>query len=211
MKNFKEYLSENTVAKKRNFRVKVAGEFAAEQEAKLKSMLERFQVDVFKKLKTTPVQSLPLDFPQVRNCEVHIFEVTLDYPATPFELTEYLTTGLGVSRQNLVVRRPGEPSEEYQHEDGKREGALLDDPNYKEAGNPNFEDYYGDKYNTGFVKELNDILKLQRKERGEEIPESKADDIIKNPGQTLNDIPQNNTSPIAKPEKTYVIKAGNGK
>jgi hypothetical protein len=47
---------------------------------------------------------------------------------------------------------------------------LLDDPDYKEAGNPQFEEYFGDKYNTGFVKELNDILKLQRKARGEEIP-----------------------------------------
>ena len=211
MKNFKEYLSENAVIKKRDFRVKVAGMFAAEQEAKLRSMLERFQVDSFKKLKTTPVQSLPLDFPQVRNCEVHIFEVTLDYPTTQFELTEYLATGLGVSRQNLVVVRPGEPTEEYQHEDAKREGALLDDPDYKEAGNAQFENYYGDKYNSGFVKELNDILKLQRKARGEEIPESKSDDVIKNPGKTSNDFPQNNTSPIAKKEAAYVIKAGNGK
>lgn len=211
MKNFKEYLSESSVTKKRDFRVKVAGDFASEQEAKLKSMLERYQVDSFKKVKTTPVQSLPLDFPQVRNCEVHIFEVTLDYPTTQFELTEYLVTGLGVSRQNLVVVRPGEPSEEYQHEDAKREGALLDDPDYKEAGNPQFENYYGDTYNSGFVKELNDILKLQRKARGEDIPESKSDDVIKNPGKTSNDFPQNNTSPIATKQAEYLVKAGNGK
>ena len=47
---------------------------------------------------------------------------------------------------------------------------MLNDNNYSEAGDPKFEDYYGDKYNSGFVKELNDILKLQRKARGEEIP-----------------------------------------
>lgn len=211
MKKFTEYLQESFTSKKRDFRVKVAGTFATEQETKLKTMLERYKVDTFKKLKTTPVQALPLDFPQVRNCEVHIFDVTVDYPTTAYELTEYLSTGLGVSRQNLVVRRPGEPSEEYQHEDAKREGALLSDPDYKEGGNPKFEDYYGDKYNSGFVKELNDILKLQRKARGEEIPESVSDDIIKQPGKTSNDLPQNNISPIAKPQKEYVIKAGNGK
>ena len=98
------------------------------------------------------------------------YEVVLDYPTTQQELLEYLTQGLEVSKQNLVVRRAGEPYEEYQHADTKREGALLDDPNYKEAGSPKFEDYYGDTYNSGFVKELNDVLKLQRKERGEEIP-----------------------------------------
>lgn len=196
MKNFKEYLSENVTTKKHTFRVKVAGAFTPEQETKLKSMMERFQVDSFSKLKTTPVQSLPLDFPQVRNCEVHIFEVVVDYPTTQFELTEYLSSGLGVNKQNLAVRQPGEPSEQYQEPTVNREGALLTDSEYKEAGNPNFEDYYGDKYNSGFVKELNDILKLQRKARGEVIPEAKSDDVSKNPGVTSNDIPQNNTSPV---------------
>jgi hypothetical protein len=171
MKSFKDHLSESIQAKKYDFRVKVAGDFTAEQETKLKSMLERFQVNAFKKVGVTPIQSLPLDFPQVKNCEVSIYEVSVDYPTTQQELTEYLSQGLEVSKQHLVVRRPGEPSEEYQHEEpAKREGALLNDPTYAEAGSPQFEDYYGDKYNSGFVKELNDILKLQRKARGEEIP-----------------------------------------
>ena len=174
MKSFKEYLSEGTQAKKYEFRVKVAGDFTTEQETKLKAMLERFTVNAFKKVGVTPIQALPLDFPQVKNCEVNIYEVTLDYPTTQQELTEYLSSGLEVSKQRLVVRRPGEPSEEYQHEESKREGALLNDPDYKEAGDPQFEDFYGDKYNSGFVKELNDILKLQRKERGEVIPETTA-------------------------------------
>jgi hypothetical protein len=168
MKNFKDYLSESK--KQFDFRVKIAGQFTTEQEAAMKSLLSKFAISGFKKTATTPIQSLPLDFPQVKNCEVNIYEVLLDYPTTQQELTEYLTTSLGVNKQNLVVRRPGEPSEEYQTITEPREGALLDDPDYKEAGSPQFEDYYGDKYNTGFVKELNDILKLQRKERGEVIP-----------------------------------------
>lgn len=168
MKQFKDYLSESK--KQFDFRVKIAGQFTTEQEATLKSLLSKFAISGFKKTATTPIQSLPLDFPQVKNCEVNIYEVLLDYPTTQQELTEYLTTSLGVNKQNLVVRRPGEPSEEYQTITEPREGALLNDPDYKEAGSPQFEDYYGDKYNTGFVKELNDILKLQRKERGEVIP-----------------------------------------
>jgi hypothetical protein len=141
MKSFKEYLSEGTQAKKYEFRVKVAGDFTTEQETKLKAMLERFTVNAFKKVGVTPIQALPLDFPQVKNCEVNIYEVTLDYPTTQQELTEYLSSGLEVSKQHLVVRRPGEPSEEYQHKEPKREGAVLNDPDYKEAGDPQFEDY----------------------------------------------------------------------
>ena len=171
MKSFKEHLTESK--KKYDFRIKIAGDFTTEQEDTMKRLLGRYAVDNtlagFKKSKT-PIQSLPLDFPQIRNCEVNIYEVVLDYPTTQFELTEYLAAELGVGKQYLVVRSPHEPSEEYQHQEAPREGALLNDPDYKEAGSPQFEDYYGDKYNTGFVKELNDILKLQRRERGEVIP-----------------------------------------
>jgi len=170
MKNFKEHLQEGQQLRKHEFRVKVAGDFTAEQEAKLKTMLERYQVSGFKKIGVTPIQSTPLDFPQIKNCEVKIYEVTLDYPTTQQELTEYLTSGLEVSKQRLVVRRPNEPSEEYQNQEPKREGALLNDPDYKEAENAKFEDFYGTKYNSGFVKELNDLLKLERKARGEQIP-----------------------------------------
>jgi hypothetical protein len=171
MKSFTEYLTESK--KQYDFRIKIAGEMSTEKEDTMKRLLGRFTnentLTGFKKSKT-PIQAVPLDFPQVKNCEVNIYEVTLDFPTTQFELTEYLAAELGIGKQNLVVRRPGEPSEEYQMPTEKREGALLLDPDYKEAGSPQFEDYYGDKYNTGFVKELNDILKLQRKERGEEIP-----------------------------------------
>jgi len=168
MKTFKEYLSEGK--KQYDFRVKIAGDVTPAQEDQLKSLLGRYTLSGFKKTTKTPIQELPLDFPHVKNAEVNIYEVTLDYPTTQYELTEYLSAELGCGKQHLVVRRPGEPSEEYQEPVEKREGALLNDPDYKEAGTPQFEDYYGDKYNSGFVKELNDLLKLERKARGEQIP-----------------------------------------
>jgi hypothetical protein len=171
MKSFKEHLTESS--KKYDFRIKVAGDMTTEQEDTMKRLLGRFTIGNnltgFKKSKT-PIQALPLDFPQVKNCEVNIYEVVLDYPTTQYELTEYLAAELGVGKTHLVVRSPFEPTEEYQYDEPKREGALLADPNYKESPNAKFEDFYGDKYNTGFVKELNDILKLQRRDRGEEIP-----------------------------------------
>lgn len=173
MKSFKEHLTESQ--KKYDFRIKIAGDFTSEQESNLKQSLDKYSISGWKKTAKTPIQELPLDFPQVKNCEVNIYEVTLDYPTTQHELTEYIANCCGINRTHLAVRKPGEPSEEYQHvEDKKREGALLDDPDYKEAPNAKFEDYYGDKYNSGFVKELNDILKLQRKERGEQIPTTEA-------------------------------------
>jgi hypothetical protein len=168
MKSFKDYLTESK--KQYDFRIKIAGDMTTENESNLKQGLDKYALTSFKKVGKTPIQQLPLDFPQVKNLEVNIYEVTLDYPTTQFELTEYISQHCGINRSHLAVKRPGEPSEEYQEPAAKREGALLNDPDYKEAGNPKFEDYYGDKYNSGFVKELNELLKLQRKERGEVIP-----------------------------------------
>ena len=197
MKSFKEHLAESK--KQYTFRVKVAGDFSTEQETTLESLLGRYSVCGFKKTGKTPIQALPLDFPQVKNCEVSIYEVVLDYPATQQELTEYLSTELKVGKQHLVVRSPNEHTEEYQHVEPKREGALLDDPDYKEAGNPQFEDYYGDKYNSGFVKELNDILKLQRKARGEEIPtEGAAKFSTDSPAGTQSPIQSSDYNPLRK-------------
>lgn len=171
-KSFIHYLTESK--KRYDFRIKIAGDFSTEQESNLKTALSKYSLAEFKKSGKTPIQELPLDFPQVKNCEVNIYEVSLDYPTTQFELTEYIANHCGINKSHLAVRRPGEPSEEYQEPVKERTGALLDDPDYKEAGNAKFEDYYGDKYNSGFVKELNDILKLQRKARGEQIPATES-------------------------------------
>lgn len=168
MKTFKEYLTESV--KKYDFKIKVASDCGADQEAKLKGILERFGVTAFKKAGKTPIQELPMDFPTLRNEEVHIYEVTLDYPTTPHELTNFITAGMKLSEQRVVVRNPNEPSEEYQIPAEKRDGALLTDGDYKEATNAKHEDYYGEKYNTKFLQGINAELKALRRERGEQIP-----------------------------------------
>ena len=168
MKNFKEYLAES--AKSWDFRIKIAGSVDATRTKMVETLLSKYMVSKFKKVGTTPIQDLPLDFPHIKNMEVTIFETTVTYPVTQEELRDYLANGLGVTKDAMVVRRPGEPYERYQETKEIRDGALLDDPNYKEAEKHNFDDYYGDKYNSGFVKELNEILKKQKKARGEKIP-----------------------------------------
>ena len=187
MRSFKEQLVEST--KKYDFRIKIAGDVSADRQKQLESLLDKYKVSSFKKAGTTPVQKFPLDFPKITNEQVNIFEVTLDYPTTQFELSNYLVSNLKIASESIVVRRPGEPLEEYQVETEKRKEALLNDSEYKEAPNSNIDDFFGEKYNTSFLKELNDVLKLQRKERGEVIPTEGV-------GKTTNDLPQNNKSPL---------------
>lgn len=187
MKSFTEYLTESK--RTYQFKVKIAGDVTTEQEASFKTLLDKYHVTEFKKTGKTPVQSLPLDFPKLQNSEVTIYEVAVDYPVASHELQSYLAAGLKINEQSIVVRKPGEPSEQYQEPQEKREGALLNDPDYKEAGNPKFEDYYGDKYNASLIKTLNDDLKAQNKARGQVIPT--GDD-----GKTTNEVAQNNQSPV---------------
>jgi hypothetical protein len=169
MKTFKEYLSESV--KTYPFRIKVAGDMTAEDEGTLKYALEKFSIAEFKKVGKTPIQSLPLDFPKVRNTEVNVYEVSTHYPTTPQELSEKLMMCLKRPLENIIVRNPGDPLEEYQQPHEKREGALLTDGEYKEAGDPKFDSFWGANYNAKFLQGLHTEAEARRKALGEVIPE----------------------------------------
>ena len=162
MKSLKEYLTESK--KTYTFRVKVAGDVTTEDETKLRGLLDRFSITEFKKTGQTPVQSFPLDFPKIRNRNVNVWEVTLDYPTTSNELTEYLSSNLGRTNEELVVRSPYEPTEEYQKlmddrdnpaaypKNGKYD-ILLMDPELEDCGcGPHMA---GEEHLMTFLKELN--------------------------------------------------------
>lgn len=171
MKTLKDYITESFQAKKYIFKLKIAGEITEDQEKSIKTILEKWGVDSFTKHGSTPIQGLPLDFPTLRNVNVNIFDVTLNYPTTPQELHEYICAGAKLGAGNVVVRNPNEPTEGYQtEEDAKRKSALLDDPNYKELPKVKTDDYYGSKYNQNLLKELAKESKARAKERGEKVP-----------------------------------------
>lgn len=198
-KTFKEYLAESK--KQWDFKIKVAGPVTVDQEKMMKALLEKFQVSAFKKISVTPIQELPLDFPKIKYAEVNIFECTVDYPVTQEEMRDYLCNSMGITRDAIAVRRPGEPSERYQEPQEPREGALLMDSEYKEAENHKFSDYYGAEYNNKFLKELDSVLKEKAKERGEKIPtQGKAVFSTDEPQGELGPVSGKN-QPKRKPKK----------
>jgi hypothetical protein len=115
MKNFKDYITGKK--KTYDFKIKVAGELPAKFESVLKTALEKFSVDSFTKSKT-PVQKNPLDFPNLENQEVHIFEICLNYPVIPPVLREYISEKTSVPEAMIIVRGANEPEEEYHMYDG---------------------------------------------------------------------------------------------
>ena len=101
---------------------------------------------------------MPLDFPHLSNEEVTIFDVTTNYPASSNVMKEYLSDYLGVNASKIVVRKPGEPTEEYQDNmqvAKKSEYAnKLMDIEYKDAPKVNPEDFHSTKANMSLLKEL---------------------------------------------------------
>ena len=64
MKSFKEYLTESK--KTYDFRIKIAGDLPEGADSMMKTALEKYGVENYKKLSKTMVQEHPLDFPQLK-------------------------------------------------------------------------------------------------------------------------------------------------
>ena len=110
MKSFKEYLTESK--KTYDFRIKIAGDLPEGADSMMKTALEKYGVENYKKLSKTMVQEHPLDFPQLKNIAVNVFETSLNYPTTQETLRDYLCDYLDINHTNLKVKKPGEPTEE---------------------------------------------------------------------------------------------------
>jgi hypothetical protein len=156
MSMFKDYLTES--AKSYDYKVKVAGDISDDFASRMETALQKFEVAKLSAGKKTPIMTLPLDFPQLSNESVTIFDVTTNYPVAVNTLKEYLADYMNINASLIVVRKPGEPTEEYQADmqiGQKSEYAnKLLDIEMKDAPKVKAEDFYGDKYNMGLLKEL---------------------------------------------------------
>ena len=193
MSTFTKYLTE--AAKSYDYKIKVAGDLGKDFGTRMETCLQKFEVAKMSAGKKTPIQSMPLDFPQLSNEEVTIWDVTTNYPASSHVMKEYLSDYMGVSANKIVVRKPGEPTEEYQEQmavAGKSEYKnKLQDIEYKDAPKVNAEDFHSTKANMSLLKEL---LK-DREAEPHKIDGSKAADDIKGV-TTKDDAPAD--SPLTK-------------
>lgn len=176
MSTFKDYLTES--AKSYDYKIKVAGTVADDFASKLESALAKFDVAKMSAGKKTPIMTMPLDFPALSNEEVTIFDVSTNYPASSHVMKEYLSDILRVPATHIVVRKPGEPTEEYQNDmqvAKKSEYAnKLHDIEYKDAPKVNAEDYHSTKANMGLLKEL-----LKDREENKDAPKEKENAMSK--------------------------------
>ena len=187
MTNFKQYLAEST--KEYNYKIKVAGDLSEDFGSKLESALRKYEVKTLSKGQKTPIQEMPLDFPHLKNQAVTIYELTTMYPASVFEIRTLVADSMRLHPNQIVVRKPGEPTEEYQEEmkakaEKKSEfKSMLQDVEYKDAPKVKADEVYGDKANQSLLKEL---LK-DRKAKIEFAAKPKVEqEIQKNEGDKKN-------------------------
>ena len=156
MSTFAKYLTEST--KTYEYKVKIAGDIDKDFATRMETCLQKFEVAKMSAGKKTPIQSLPLDFPALSNESVTIFDVTTNYPTSAREMQEYVGTYMDVPQTHLVVRKPGEPTEEYQEQmavAGKSEYKnKLQDIEMSDAPKVNAEDFHSTKANMSLLKEL---------------------------------------------------------
>jgi hypothetical protein len=156
MSTFTQYLTESV--KQYDYKIKVAGDLDKGFADKLETALGKFDVVKLSAGKSYPIQETPLDFPQFKNTNVTIFDATTNYPASVFEMTEYLANYLNLAKNQIVVRKPGEPTEQYQADakiKSKNEYAsVLQDVEYSDLPKLKTDEVYGDKANASLLKEL---------------------------------------------------------
>ena len=161
MSTFKDFLTESS--KSYDYKIKVAGDIDKDFASRMETALQKFELAKLSAGKKTPIMTLPLDFPALSNESVTIFDVTTNYPASSNVMKEYLSDILRVPATHIVVRKPGEPTEEYQDamqvakkSDFANKVADVEQKFQDNAPNQKVkaDDLSGDKYNMGLLREL---------------------------------------------------------
>ena len=197
MSTFSQYLAEST--KSYDYKIKIAGEAKDIDKNALETALQKFDLASMSAGKSTPIMTLPLDFPRLSNEQVTIFDVTTNYPESPRVMHEYLSDLLRIPMTHIVVKKPGEPSEEYQDEmqvAKKSEYATkLQDIEMKDAPKVNPDEHTGDKYNMGLLKEL-----LKDREVNKDAPKEKENAMSKEEEGTPSPLTKS-TNPHPDPKR----------
>ena len=195
MSTFKDYLTEST--KSYDYKIKIAGEPKDIDKNALETALQKFDLANMSAGKSTPIMTLPLDFPRLSNESVTIFDVTTNYPASPRVMHEYLSDILRIPATHIVVKKPGEPTEEYQNDmqvakNSEYKNKLLD-IEMTDAPKVNAEEFHSTKANMGLLKEL-----LKDRVENKDAPKEKENIMSKEE--------EGSQSPLSKATKAHPIE-----
>ena len=180
MKSFKDYLIESKQTY--DFKIKIAGDCPEDCSSKIKEALSQYDCESCSSGKGTPIQESQVDFPELKNVEVTVFEACLNYPATSEQVRNLIAEKLGLSQSVIRVRNPKEEAEKEVN-DQEVEQVLGKD--YPKENNQHL---VGEKHKMSLLKELS-----KNKQHGEQYkgvndkilakksPAEKTDKVEKQP------------------------------
>ena len=177
MKSLKDYIVESK--KTYAFKVKVAGDLPDGFESTLKTAMERFSVASMSKGKRTPITEKPLDFPQLTNTHVNVFDVEVHYPTTPQVLETYICQTCSCTSDRCRVYAANQVAEQHQEEENRKEAEKKPLIGQCDPPPANHQDLVGDKKISSFLKDLaadskTRAAKDQPKEKATPMPEPGA-------------------------------------
>ena len=150
MKSFKEYLLESKQTY--DFKIKVAGDCPEDCAAKIKEALSTYKVESCSNGKRTPITEKQIDFPQLENVGVTVFDVTLSYPTTSIQVREAVANKLNIVPANIRVRNDQEEEElALNHEHDELTGESLLEKDLEEVDG---QKLVGTKHAMSLLKEL---------------------------------------------------------
>ncbi len=152
-KSFKEYLQES----KQNyeFKIKIAGDACDSASDKIKSALNRFNVESISEGKRTPIQESQIDFPEHTNIAVTIFDVSLAYPITSNQIRDLVSEALNITHSCVKVRNVKEQEEDEintQYDQNNLSGKAFLGSDYEKT---NHQSVVGEEHKMALLKELN--------------------------------------------------------
>lgn len=129
----------------------------------LETSLAKYDLKNASSFRKTPIQENPLDFPNIKNTPVFICDLTLGYPGSLDFLRTYICNNLGISPAQLAVYSENDPRQ-IETDLYLDRNSLEFRKNYKTKLGSDYEetgskDEYGEKYNTSFLKELEQVRK----------------------------------------------------
>lgn len=214
-------------ASKKQFKytIKIAhNDLSADNASVLESYLDRYELVEFKAFTKTPIQESPLDFPNVRDSEVYITDITVEYPITADALRRDVSSSLQINEQNIAIYSENDPRRQYQEQWTER---FINHSDFKEnyetkLGNPEkweVEPAYGTEYNTDFLKSLESVEEQTGTVTNDLIPDAKSDNVkaskVEFDGEgtdaVLNDRWRNATEYSPRKTNTLMSKGGEEK
>jgi hypothetical protein len=187
MKKFQQYLAESE--RTYNYRIKIVGDVAPDFIKQLEEKLKQFDPVKIGRVKTTPVQLKPADFPKHSNDSVTHFDVEFRYPAVEPQIKQIAQLLLIDPNRIIMLTVPHEDSLDNERERIEAENKnLLTDTDYPapDAEQKDLSADYSAPYDEHAV--LKNAYRSDFTVAGGKTPAAK----------TTNDLPMGNMSPMTK-------------